>query len=326
MSTIPLNRHGFEASRLVLGCMPFGGGWNSDPLTEQHYSEGQAAVEAALAAGINMFDLADIYTRGKSERVFGEVLRRHPGLREKIILQSKCGIHLEEPGIPNHYNFSADHILRSVDGSLERLGVDYLDILLLHRPDPLMEAEEVAGALRRLKESGKVRRFGVSNMSMGQIKLLQTYADEPFIVNQLEMSLARTGFVNTQVYVNQDKGKDNIFPEGTLEYCQLENIQLQAWGPLAQGRFSGRSLDDESDAVRQTAQLVGQFAEEKGATREAIVLAWLMKHPAGIQPVIGTTNPARIAACEGAERVELSRIEWYLLYNSSRGLPLPKSE
>ncbi|WP_128660785.1 aldo/keto reductase [Paenibacillus sp. 598K] len=326
MTMIPLKRRGVDASRLVLGCMPFGGGWNSDPITEAHYSEGQAAVEAALEAGINMFDLADIYTRGKSERVFGEVLRRQPGLRERIVLQSKCGIVLEEPGVPNHFDFSPDHILRSVDGSLQRLGVEYLDILLLHRPDPLMDAEQVGEALRRLKASGKVRHFGVSNMSMGQIKLLQTYSDEPFIVNQLEMSLSRTGFVNTQVYVNQDKGKDNIFPEGTMEYCQLENIQLQAWGPLAQGRFSGRSLEEESEAIRQTAGLVGQFAEEKGTTREAIVLAWLLKHPAGIQPVIGTTKPERIAACRDAERVELSRIEWYLLYNSSRGLPLPKSQ
>ncbi|AWB43104.1 aldo/keto reductase [Paenibacillus sp. CAA11] len=319
--TLPLQTRGIPASQLVLGCMGLGGDWDkSHPITQEHIKQAHEAVEAALSVGIHMFDHADIYTRGKAETVFGQVLKERPELREKIILQSKCGIRLteseEEPG---YYDFSKEHILHSVDGSLKRLGAEYLDILLLHRPDPLVEPEEVAEALRQLKSSGKVRHFGVSNMSAGQIRLLQAACDEPFIVNQLEMSLLKTGFIDTGVTVNQGIAAHNIFPEGTLEHCRLENIQLQAWGPLAQGLFSGKPGQDQSENVQQTARLVAELAEEKGTTREAIVLAWLMKHPAHIQPVIGTVNPDRIRACGEAAKIQLSRLEWVKLYIASRG-------
>ncbi|AJY75222.1 aldo/keto reductase [Paenibacillus beijingensis] len=321
---IPLQQRGLAASQLVLGCMGLGGGWDNSPVTAEHIKEGHAAVEAALESGITMFDHADIYTRGKAEQVFGQILRDKPDLRESIIIQSKCGIKLGsgEDG-SNHFDFSEAHITSSVDGILQRLGVEYLDILLLHRPDPLMEPEEVARAFARLKESGKVRYFGVSNMSAGQIRLLQAYTEEPIVANQLEMSLERIGFLETGVHVNQEAAKDNVFPEGTLEFCRLENIQLQAWSPLAKGLFSGRPLDDQPDHVKKTAQLVGRLAEEKGTTREAVVLAWLMTHPAAIQPVIGTSNPARIRACKDAARLRLTRSEWYNLYTASRGKVLP---
>ncbi|BFH14611.1 aldo/keto reductase [Paenibacillus melissococcoides] len=323
MNKIPIQRRGLAASRLVLGCMGLGGGWNDEPITDQHLAAAHAAVDAALAAGINMFDHADIYTRGKAEQVFGQVLKERPELRERIVLQSKCGIRFAENGIPGRYDFSKEHILRSVDGSLKRLGVEYLDILLFHRPDPLMEPEEVAEAIAALKSAGKVRAFGVSNMSAGQIRLLQAYSKEPFIVNQLEMSLAKIGWLDQGVHVNQDAAKEDIFPEGTLEYCRLENIQIQAWGPLAQGVFSGRDHSDQPASIRETAELVQAMAHEKGTTREAIILAWLMRHPAGIQPVIGTANPERIRACGEAANITLTREEWYSLYVSSRGRALP---
>lgn len=321
---IPLHKHGINASQLVLGCMRMGGDWDKiNPFTEEHVKEGQRAVEAALEIGINMFDHADIYTAGKAERVFGEVLKANPRLREQIILQSKCGIKFPDGTSPHQFDFSAGHILQSVDGILRRLGTEYLDILLLHRPDPLVDPEEVAGAIHQLKASGKVRHFGVSNMSQGQIKLLQAYSDEKFIVNQLEMSLLKIGFLETGVHVNQEAAKDNVFPEGTLEYCRLENIQLQSWGPLARGLYSGRSLDDQSESAIATAKLVQQMAADKGTAPEAIVLAWLMTHPANIQPVIGTINPGRIRACKDAAELRLTRDEWYTLYTISRGRKLP---
>ncbi|MGG6312100.1 aldo/keto reductase [Paenibacillus macerans] len=323
-TSIPLHKHGIQASQLVLGCMRMGGDWDkNNPFTEEHVKQGQRAVEAALEIGINMFDHADIYAVGKAERVFGEVLKAKPELREQIILQSKCGIKFPEGTSPHQFDFSAGHILRSVDGILQRLGTEYLDILLLHRPDPLMDPEEVAQAIRQLKASGKVRHFGVSNMSQGQIKLLQAYSDEKFIVNQLELSLLKTGFLETGVHVNQDAAKDDVFPEGTMEYCRLNHIQLQSWGPLAQGLYSGRSLEGHSESVVATAKLVQQMAADKGTTPEATVLAWLMTHPAGIQPVIGSINPDRIHACKDAAELRLTRDEWYTLYIGSRGRSMP---
>ncbi|WP_426451581.1 aldo/keto reductase [Paenibacillus sp. S-38] len=322
--TLALQHHGIEASRLVLGCMGLGGGWDRESVTEEHVKQAHEAVEAALAAGITMFDHADIYTLGKAEVVFGRVLKERPQLREGIILQSKCGIRFEEgPGRPGRYDFSMEHILSSVDGILQRLGTEYLDILLLHRPDPLMEPEEVAEAFARLKTSGKVRGFGVSNMSGGQMRFLQAALDEPLLVNQLELNLAKLDWVDAGVHVNQAAGTGGSFPDGTLEYCRSEKVQVQAWGPLARGLFTGRDLEGESESVRATAALVAEMAEAKGVSREAIVLAWLMRHPAGIQPVLGTVKPQRIADCAEALKVELTREQWYSLYVSSRGQRLP---
>jgi predicted oxidoreductase len=324
MKPLPLHQYGLSASRLVLGCMGLGGGWNEHPITKADVKQAHEAIESALSVGINMFDHADIYALGKAERVFGEVLKEQPELREKIFIQSKCGIRFKEsPSAPKRYDFSEEHIRRSVDGILTRLGVEYLDILLLHRPDPLMDPEEVAQVFTELKASGKVHWFGVSNMSAGQIRLLQSYCDMPLIINQLEMSLAKIGWLETGVHVNQEAAKESVFPEGTLEYCRLENIQIQAWGSLAQGVFSGRSLEGQPQSMKQTAELVQEMAKQKQTTPEAIVLAWLMAHPAGIQPVIGTANPVRIRACAEAINTTLTREEWYALYVSSRGRELP---
>ncbi|CCQ93386.1 Oxidoreductase, aldo/keto reductase family protein [[Clostridium] ultunense Esp] len=325
MKRMPLAERGISTSRLVLGCMSFGGEWSRNEITEEDILQAERAVDAALSIGISMFDHANIYTRGKAEETFGRVLKRKPGLREKIVIQSKCGIRFAEGSVPGRYDFSKEHILKEVDGSLQRLGIEYLDVLLLHRPDPLMDPEEVAEALGKLKSSGKVRYFGVSNMNAAQIRFLQQALPDRIAVNQLELSLARLDFLDEGVHVNQKAGTTVHFSEGLLEHCQMEKIQIQAWGPLAQGRFSGRPLTDEPENIRKTAHLVQQMASEKETTPEAIVLGWLMKHPAMIQPVIGTANPDRIVACKDAERQSqlMTREEWYTLYVSSRGKALP---
>jgi predicted oxidoreductase len=321
---LPLNKHGFTASQLVLGCMGLGGGWNRNPLTAQDLKQAHEAVDAALSIGINMFDHANIYTFGKAEQVFGQVLKERPELRDSIILQSKCGIRMaEEGGLRGRFDFSKEHILSSVDAILERLDVEKIEILLLHRPDPLVEPEEVAEAFGQLKAAGKVGRLGVSNMSEGQMKLLQAYLDEPLVANQLELSLLKTDWLDSVVHVNQEEGKQSNFPEGTIEYCRLNNVQLQAWSPLARGLYSGKDLTREAPTVQMTAALVARLAEEKGVTQEAIVLAFLLRHPAHIQPVIGTANPKRIVACGDAGKVILSREEWYDLYVTSRGRVMP---
>jgi predicted oxidoreductase len=322
--TIPLNKHGLSASQLVLGCMGMGGGWNRNPLTADNLRQAHEAVEAALSIGINMFDHANIYAFGKAEQVFGQVLKERPELKQSMILQSKCGIRIpEEEGKFTRFDFSREHIVSSVDDILSRLGVEKIDILLLHRPDPLVEPEQVAEAFRNLKSAGKVARFGVSNMSAGQMKLLQAYIDEPLVANQLEMSLLKLDWLDAGVHVNQEAGKLSSFPEGTIEYCRLENVQIQAWSPLARGLYSGGDLKDASETVRETAALVARMAEERGVTREAIVLSFLLRHPAHIQPVIGTINPARIRASGEADRVNLSHEEWFHLYVTSRGQPMP---
>lgn len=319
---LPLNDYGFRASRLVLGCMGFGGGWDRGPLTADHLRQMHDGMDAALSVGINMVDHADIYAFGKAEQVFGQMLKERPGLRDELVIQSKCGIRwAERDGESNWFDFSDDHIVKSVDRILGRLGIDCLDILLLHRPDPLMEPEEVAEAFASLKKAGKVKRFGVSNMSGGQMRLLQAYLDEPLVANQLEMSLTKLDWLDAHVHVNQEAGKLSSFPDGTIEYCRLENVQLQAWSPL-RGLF-GIDLAAAPPNVRAIAELTASMARERGTSQEAIALAFLLRHPARIQPVLGTSKSERIRACAEAEKVELSREEWYKLYVTSRGRNMP---
>lgn len=326
MATLPFHRRGIPASRIALGCMGLGGGWNDSPVEASHVREAHAAIDAALESGIRFFDHADIYTRGKAETAFGRALAERPGLREQMLIQSKCGIRLAEgEHLPGRYDFSRSHILRSVDASLARLGIECLDVLLLHRPDPLMDPDEVAEAFDRLVEAGKVRFFGVSNMSAGQIRLLQASCRVPLVVNQLELHLAHTGFLDAGVHVNQAASAQDTFPAGDLEFLRLENIQIQAWSPVGRGYLAGRALDEARApaAAARVAPLLRQMADERGVAPDAIAIAWLMAHPAGIQPVIGTRNPGRIRAQAQAEHISLSREEWYALYVRSRGTALP---
>ena len=307
---------------LIYGCMGLGGTWDDTPFTGQHVDAAERAVHAALEIGISWFDHADIYTRGKAEQVFGEVLRRDPSLRERVRIQTKCGIRLGEDGLQAYYDLSKPAILARVDASLRRLGVERVDVLLLHRPDPLLEPAEVADAYGELRAAGKVGALGVSNMSAGQMSLLQRQLDEPLVANQLEMSLARRDWVESGVLVNHAEGSALSFPEGTIEYCRANGVRIQAWGSLAQGVYSGapRAAADEA-----AYELVNAMAAAKNTTAEAIVLAWLMRHPARIEPVLGTSNPDRIRACADAEAqaAAMTTVEWYQLWTAARGKAVP---
>ncbi|MET3173624.1 UNVERIFIED_ORG: putative oxidoreductase [Arthrobacter sp. UYCu721] len=314
-----------SAQELIYGCMGLGGSWSDVPHGSDHVNEAAAAVEAALAAGITLFDHADIYRSGKSEAVFGEVLAATPGLRDRIRLQTKCGIRLSERGLATHYDLSRESILERVDGSLKRLQTDFVDVLLLHRPDPLTDVAEVAAAVGQLLADGKVRKIGVSNMSGAQIEALQDRLEVPVVANQLEMSLLKRAWLESQVLVNHPESVDFSFPHGTLEYCSSNGVTLQAYGALARGLYTGAGPDDPTAAEAATAVLVGELAREHNTTGEAVLLGWLMKHPAGIAPVIGTVNPARIAACADAARVAeaLTRAQWYGLWITARGSNIP---
>lgn len=301
------------------GCMGLGGGWDTEPYRPADVDAAEAAVRAALDIGITAFDHADIYRHGKAEAVFGEVLARDPGLRERILIQSKCGIRLGSPG---YYDLRGPSITERVEQSLTRLRTDHLDVLLLHRPDPLADPAEIAAALHRLYEQGLVRSFGVSNMSGAQIASLQAELDQPLVANQLEMSLARRDWVEAGVLVNTPEAAAVGFPHGTLEHCRAHGIRLQAWGALAQGAYTGRQRTPEEVA---TAELVVELAKAKDTTPEAVVLWWLRRHPAGIAPVIGSSTPSRIEACRDAvtREPELTHEEWYALWTTARGAALP---
>ncbi|MFJ3640740.1 aldo/keto reductase family oxidoreductase [Streptomyces sp. NPDC090108] len=307
-----------DNGRVVYGCMGLGGGWDETPYTAADIDHAQAAVEAALECGITTFDHADIYRFGKSEAVFGEVLSRAPGLRERIVLQTKCGIRLPQGDRPGRYDLRADTILRRVEESLTRLRTDVIDTLLLHRPDPLAAPEEIAKALHALHGQGLVRRFGVSNMSAAQIAHLQARLDVPLTVDQLEMSLARRDWVEAGVLVNTSAAAQCGFPAGTLEHCTDHDIELQAWGALARGRYTG---DEPSPA----GEVLQRLARRHDTTPETVLLWWIQRHPARVVPVVGTSRPDRIRACRDAVVREpgLGDEEWYELWIAARGAPLP---
>lgn len=310
-----------NASKLVYGCMGLGGDWDSSPVTREHYTQARDVIETALENNITVFDHADIYTLTKAEQVFGQVLKDAPSLKEKMILQSKCAIRFEDEAGPKRYDFSAKWITESVDGILSRLGIEQLDILLLHRPDPLIELSEVAQTIHDLQASGKIKHLGVSNMHGHQIAFLQSALDTPIVANQLEMSLAFRDWVEDGITTNSAHNRNMGYAPGTIEHCMLNKVQLQAWGSLAQGRYTGGNAEFEEDVA--TAALVTKLAAEYGVSPEAIVLGWLMRHPAGIQPVIGTTNLQRIRQCTEATNVTLSREHWYALLESARGSDVP---
>ncbi|MFD7786030.1 aldo/keto reductase family oxidoreductase [Streptomyces nojiriensis] len=311
-----------SGDRVLYGCMGLGGSWDPDPYGPADIDAAEAAVAAALDIGITTFDHADIYRHGKAEAVFGEVLARTPGLRERITLQTKCGIRLGDKDRPGMYDLRGESITRRVEESLTRLRTDVIDVLLLHRPDPLADVDSVAAALNSLHRQGLVRGFGVSNMGAAQIAHLQARLDVPLVANQLEMSLHSRAWVEAGVLINTPESARNGFPFGTLEHCRDHGIRLQAWGALAQGRFTGR---EETPAERATARLLAELARQKDTTPESVLLWWLMRHPAAIAPVIGSARPERIRACRDAALREpgLTHEEWYELWITARGVPLP---
>ena len=305
MKTITLNNTNLSIPEIGMGCMRIVELENVDAV--------KGWVDTALEHGINFFDHADIYGKGRCEELFGQVLT--PSLREKIILQSKCSI---RPGIA--FDFSKEHILNSVDGILKRLNTEYLDILLLHRPDALMEPEEVADAFRILKESGKVRHFGVSNQTPMQMELLSKYCDEPLLINQLQLSIAHCPMINSGINANMYNDSGINRDGGVLEYCRLKDITIQAWSPFQYGMFEGIFLGNEKFA--ELNKVIDNLAEKYNVTNSAIAVAWILRHPAGIQTIVGTTNKDRIAQISKASEIRLTREEWYALYMAA-GNKLP---
>ncbi|MFD1824092.1 aldo/keto reductase [Mumia zhuanghuii] len=297
--------------RLAYGCMGLADLERAD-----------AAVTTAYEIGIRLFDHADIYGGGTSESVFGEVLARHLGLRDEIEIQTKCGIVLGGAEGGNAYDLSREHLLRSVDDSLARLGTDHVDRLLLHRPDPLARPAEIADAFDTLVAEGKVAAFGVSNMDATQIGHLRTAVRQPLDVNQLELGLHHRDLIEAGVLVNHPDATSYTPVAGTLERCIDLGITVQAYGALAQGRYTGRPRGPEDEA---TAVLVRRYADALGTTPEAVVLGWLLKHPADIVAVIGTTDPGRIRACADAEQVAdaMTRRQWWSLWTAARDKPVP---
>jgi len=322
-------------SRIAYGCMKIGGTWDHAPVSAETEQSARAVVGAALDTGMNFFDHADIYTCGKSETVFGRILASTPGLRDRIILQSKVGIRFPNDaylsGEPTRYDFSHDHIIHSTEAILQRLQITHLDILLLHRPDPLVEPAEVAAAFDELQASGKVRYFGVSNHTPAQIELLRRHVRQPIVVNQLEFSLAQPALVVEGFSANQaGAGVSSGLASGILDYCRQHDILVQAWSPIGGGKLLRAPAEKTSAATATTANsahpaatLVTELAATKHTTAEAILLAWILRHPAGIQPIIGTTRADRVLASAQADTVNLTREEWYALLAASRGKNMP---
>jgi predicted oxidoreductase len=272
-------------------------------LTDQEIS---TLVHTALDEGIAFFDHTDIYGAGQSEAKFADALNMTSSLREKMILQSKCGIR------QGSFDFSKDYILEAVDGCLKRLRTDYLDVLLLHRPDALVEPEEVAEAFTILQDSGKIKYFGVSNQNPMQIELLTKFVKQPLIINQLQLSITNTGMIDAGINVNM-KIDPSVNRDGSiLDYCRLKDITIQPWSPFQYGFFEGAFLDN--DKFPELNQKINEIALSKGVTNSAVAIAWLLRHPAHMQPVVGTTNPGRVRDICKASNVKLTRQEWYDIY------------
>ncbi len=309
--------------QLIYGCMGLGGDWEATSYSKEDVLIAEKAVNAALEIGIIFFDHADIYKAGRSEAVFGELLKNNPSLRDKMILQSKAGIKHHEGALKsNIYDSSEAYLTRQVEEILNRLNTDYLDVFMLHRPDPLMHPETLAATFETLRASGKVKQFGVSNMSMHQIALIQNYYSEPLVANQMQLSLGHTLVFDSAVLVNRINTVDYNGVEGLLEYAQMNNLSIQCWGSLDSGRFTGNSELASADD-KKAIQLVSQLAEKYDTSKESIVLAWLLKIPGNIQPIIGTKNPQRILACKDAVTIDLTRKEWYDLWILARGNRIP---
>ncbi len=305
MRTIQLGNSDLDVPVVAVGCM------RMNALDKR---DAEAFVAAALEEGMTFFDHADIYGGGRSEEVFADALGMDARVREQVILQSKCGIR------EGRYDFSRDHILTSVDGILRRLRTDYLDVLLLHRPDALVEPDEVAAAFDELEREGKVRHFGVSNHHPLQIELLRKSVRQPLIANQLQLSLGHAGMVASGINVNMrtDDGPDR---DGyVLDYCRLNDITVQPWSPFQAGFFQGVFVGNPEFPELNAA--LDEIGADHGVSSTTVALAWLLRHPARMQPVIGTMNVGRLHECARAAEVELSREEWYALYRAAGyGLP-----
>ena len=300
MRYITLGQDDKELSEIVLGMMR---------IEDKSVKEVEELVETALSVGINAFDLADIYGRGRCEELLGLVLKNRPDLREKMWIQSKCGIRIEEF---SYFDFSKEYILQSVDGILERLQVDYLDSLLLHRPDALMESDQVAEAFDLLYKQGKVRDFGVSNQNPMMMELLKKDVKQPLAVNQLQLSAAFTPGFESGFHVNMEDSQAAIRDGSIFEYCKLHDVVIQAWSVLQFGYFKGNFVGNEK--FQALNQVLDRLAIKYGVTSSTIAISWILRYPAKMQAVVGTTNPKHLREVSQAANFSLTRKEWYEIY------------
>jgi len=314
MKVIPLGTSELSSSRLAYGCWRIAGTWDPSEVSANSRADGRKAVLTAFDAGYTLFDHADIYCHGEAEKIFGQVLKEVTEMRRAVLITSKCGIRRAgdpKPDSPYRYDFSADHIVRACEQSLHRLGVESIDLYQLHRPDYLMDAEEVAGAFSQLQQAGKVREFGVSNFRPSQVAALQKACPMRLAVHQVEISLANL----------------HCFEDGTLDQCQAEKLTPMAWSPLAAGQLGegAKRLLPSQQGYRPQAvtELLDAIAQARETSRAVVALAWLLKHPARIVPIVGSTNPEKIRQAARAADLELSRDEWYRLFRAARGEPLP---
>lgn len=300
MKFAELGTSGVEASRVALGVMR---------IAEKSPQEAVSIVNAALDAGINFFDTADIYAKGQSSRVLGQALKDAGIDRSKVLLQTKFGIISGQ-----RYDFSKQHLLEALDSELTNLGVDYVDFVLLHRPDTLVELDELAETFNELENTGKVRHFGVSNVNPWQVELLQSAVKQKLEVNQLQFGLGHTGMIEQEFHVNMSDASSIDHDGGVLAYSRLKKMTIQAWSPFQYGFFEGTFID--SPKFPELNAKLQELAEKYGVTKNAIATAWILRHPAKIQAILGSMNPTRIAQMAAGADITLEPQEWYDLYLS----------
>ena len=300
MRYITLGQDDKELSEIVLGMMR---------IEDKSVKEVEELVETALSVGINAFDLADIYGRGRCEELLGLVLKNRPDLREEMWIQSKCGIRIEEF---TYFDFSKDYIIKSVDEILQRLKIDHLDSLLLHRPDALMESDQVAEAFDLLYKQGKVRDFGVSNQNPMMMELLKKDVKQPLAVNQLQLSAAFTPGFESGFHVNMEDSQAAMRDGSIFEYCKLHDVVIQAWSVLQFGYFKGNFVGNEK--FQALNQVLDRLAIKYGVTPSTIAISWILRYPAKMQAVVGTTNPKHLREVSQAANFSLTRKEWYEIY------------
>ena len=307
MKTVEIG--GRQVSEIVLGTMR---------IAQMSGDEVAALLGVGLDCGIDFIDTADIYGNGRCEELLGAAFTQNKGLREKVFLQSKCGIRLGADF--NWFDFSEEYILGAVDTSLQRLQTDHLDTLLLHRPDALMEPDEIAKAFTKLEKSGKVLQFGVSNMNPGMIELLKKEVRQPIVVDQLQFSCAFTPALNAGFHVNMEDDAAIMRDGGIFEYCRLHGLVIQAWSSLQYGYFAGSFIGNSS--FQKLNAVLERIAQERNATPAAVALAWILRYPGAVQAVIGTTSTKHMEEAAAASEIELTRHEWYEIYLSA-GNALP---
>ena len=303
MKTINVVNGPQNASAVILGCM------RMPALTVEKAAE---MIRAAAEEGVNFFDHATCYGDGEAEARFGDAFPLTGLKREDVYIQSKCGLHFDR----KEFDWSKKDILESAEASLKRLKTDYLDVLLLHRPDLLFDPEEVAEAFDQLEKSGKVKYFGVSNVNPGQLELLKKYVRQPLVFNQLQFSLDQTQLIDNGLYVNnlttdRSTNRDN----GLLDYCRLHDITIQAWSPLQFGMFKGCFVDHPD--FPELNRVLGDLSKKHGVPKTAVAIAWILRHPARMQAIAGTMNPAHLRDICAASKVEMSHNEWWQLYLAS---------